>query len=657
MFSEKICMKKLIFISLITIGIFALGSMSILKPIQSFHTESESRFLVSHFLDPVDSTFIFPSSSDCDGCHDQDEEGLALVDHEGKDVNLFDQWRASMMGQSAKDPYWRAKVKQETTTFPGHKDAIENKCISCHAPLGHYSAILRGQESYLMEQLLTDTVGLDGVSCGTCHQISRDRLGRTFSGEITFDTNRVVYGPYLFPFVAPMREFVGFTPKFSEHISSSSICAPCHTLITKTFDQAGEPTEISFVEQATYHEWLNSDYPGRSVSCQTCHMPAIEDSVIISSGYAGLDKRFPYALHTLSGANSMMLKLMKWFQDSLDIELPDRLFDASITATRTLLQSAVELQMIDSWMDKDSMIFQIRLINKAGHKFPSGYPSRRAWVETVVRSDSGDTLLLSGQVNENYSLKHIDTPFEPHWDTIRAQHQVQVYETFMVDIDEMGTTVLDKGYQYTKDNRLPPIGFKMSHQAYDTTQISGRATQDLNFNDIEGEEGSGYDDLFFKVPIIDATELFIDVKLYYQSVPPEWVEELFAIENVQEIDRFEWMYDSIQPVPEMVTSIKDTLAVIMTGTNKIRNNHQPIEMFPNPILAGDYVHINVPGVQPEMVFTYELIDLNGKIILNQPLFGNQFLIPADLQEGVYFVSVQMHDGRRFIEKLMIRSVN
>jgi hypothetical protein len=199
----------------------------------------------------------------------------------------------------------------------------------------------------------------------------------------------------------------------------------------------------------------------------------------------------------------------------------------------------------------------------------------------------------------------------------------------------------------------------MSHQVYDTTQISGRAIQDLNFNHLDGEEGSGSDDFFLKVDISDEASVFVDIRLQYQSVPPEWVEELFAIENADEISRFKWMYDSIQPVPEMVASIRDTLTVIMTGTNQNRNRNEPIQLFPNPVFAGEYVSFNIPDIRPGMELNYRLNDLNGKIILDHSINGNRLLIPSDLVGGIYFVSIHTKekDGERFIQKLMVRGVD
>ena len=130
----------------------------------------------------VDSTKIFPTASDCVACHGFDPNGNALVDFFGNDVNIYDDWRPTMMGMSAKDPFWRAKVSHETLINPGHADALETVCTSCHAPMGHYNAMYAGAEHYTIAEMLTDTIALDGVSCAVCHKLSSTDIGEHNSG-------------------------------------------------------------------------------------------------------------------------------------------------------------------------------------------------------------------------------------------------------------------------------------------------------------------------------------------------------------------------------------------------------------------------------------------------------------------------------------------
>src|SRR5690606_33238847 len=85
------------------------------------------------------------ASGECAGCHGHDVTGFASTDAEGNDVNVTNDWRATMMANAAKDPFWRAKVSHEVLVNPNHQVALETKCTSCHAPQGHFNAIHNGR--------------------------------------------------------------------------------------------------------------------------------------------------------------------------------------------------------------------------------------------------------------------------------------------------------------------------------------------------------------------------------------------------------------------------------------------------------------------------------------------------------------------------------
>ena len=155
-----------------------------------FHTEEElSTFemMVGDTLLPDLYNELFAASGACIQCHGYDTLGVASVDLNGEDINVVDDWRATMMGNAAKDPFWRAKVSHEVLLHQQHQEAIEDKCTSCHAPLGNFNAKHIGLTHYGIDDLINDEMGQDGVSCLACHQISPDSLGLTFSGEVHFD--------------------------------------------------------------------------------------------------------------------------------------------------------------------------------------------------------------------------------------------------------------------------------------------------------------------------------------------------------------------------------------------------------------------------------------------------------------------------------------
>lgn len=630
--------KHLFFGALILGTIYIAGSWPESGP-KRFHTKEEIAAFNTNLL-PIDSTVIFPTSAACKGCHGLDPNGYAMIDLAGNDVNIYDDWRATMMANSAKDPFWRAKVSHEILLYPQHSTAIQSKCVTCHAPNGHYTAFLRGLDPYLIEDMLQDSIGIDGVTCSTCHKISDQNLGTTFSGEIYFDTTRVVFGPYPGPFGAPMEEFVGFKPLYRDHITDAGICAPCHTLVTHPFDYEGNSLGTSYVEQATYHEWLNSSYPELGVSCQGCHMPRIDDPVIISSNYLFLDPRTPYGLHELVGANTMMLKLMKEHRQTLGIDADAEHYDATIASTLSMLQErTLQISIEVEEETADSVTFALKLVNKAGHKFPSGYPSRRAFVAFTVVNEAGDTLFQSGRLRPDFEVEGHDSGVEPHYQLINRPDQAQIYEIVPADVNGQFTSILERAYSNIKDNRLPPEGFSVSHPVYDTTRIEGQALDDPDFNRKNGVEGSGADVVHYRIGIEGYQgNISAYAAVYYQSLPPRWMAELFDA-STPEIETFRAMFNSADKSPVMVGSaaVED---YFVDGTVAVRDNATNIHVniTPNPTTNG-ICSIDVQGAQLRAVTVFSA---DGRRLAHHPNPTNPLRLPG---KGVFLLQIDTNRGK------------
>lgn len=595
---------------------------------------------------PIDSTIIFPTAATCRGCHGFDANGHALVDGAGNDVNIYDDWRSTMMANSAKDPFWRAKVSHEVLLFPQYSDEIQTKCTSCHAPNGHYTAMYRGHEHYTLADLVQDTIGLDGVTCSTCHKISEENFAGTNSGVINFDTNRVVYGPYYLPFAPPMEEFVGFKPLLGQHISEAGLCAPCHTLITQPFDNEGQPTGHSFVEQATYHEWVNSTYKTQNITCQECHVPRIKDPVVISANYLFLEGRYPFGLHELAGANTMMLQLMKNNKEALGIEAGDDQFDATIEATMAMLQQkSLQLSLTVEDQTADSITFALRIVNRAGHKFPSGYPSRRAFVSFVVQSEFGDTIFQSGVLQPNLEITGQTGATEPHHNIINNPQQAQIYEMVVGDINHIFTTVLERGYDPIKDNRIPPAGFSTAHYSYDTTRIVGAALQDPDFNLNGDTEGTGADIVHYRISIEGFQGLLsANATIFYQSLPPRWMTEIFA-SSTPEIETFRTMFDSADKSAVAVanTHIDDVYVDGTVPTKEILKVFS-VNIAPNPVI-GSTCNIAVNGATLKEVKVY---DGQGRLLATETEHPGRVNLPG---KGLFLVEI-ITDRGKLVKKVI-----
>ncbi|MCB0795165.1 MAG: hypothetical protein KDB88_10545 [Flavobacteriales bacterium] len=593
----------------------------------------------------------FMASGNCEGCHGFDFNGFANVSDEGADINPVDHWRSTMMANSAHDPLWRAKVSHEVLVNPAHQVGLEDKCTSCHAPMGRHDKYLTGGGPYSISEMVQDPVALDGVSCVACHIQSADSIGKLNSGNMKFDLlGRPLYGPYSDNiFGAPMTSFVGYTPLHGEHINDAGLCASCHTLITETADLAGNLTGGTFVEQATYHEWLNSDFNTNEhidgISCQGCHVPRVTDSVVISANYTFLDRRSPYGLHYFAGANTFMLNLLKNNRVTLGLSATAAQFDSTIERTLLLLQQNsldMQAQVVDR--TADTAYIDVSLTNLVGHKFPSGYPARRAFVELVVTNAMGDTLFRSGGWDETWSIIGHDAEWEPHYDVIDHPDKAQIYEMVMGDVNGNKTTVLERADVPLKDNRLVPSGFSTTHFAYDTTVIAGVPASDLDFNRDElGVEGNGGDVVHYRVPMNGYTDqIQVHVKFWYQSVPPRWLDEMFAF-NSPEIDTFRVMYENEEPAPVLIseTSFTD----LSVGIDDLRE--LGVLMYPNPVFDG-VLRIDRVDERVEEIIVH---DLNGRTVARPVTGKRHYRIELPRGGGTFLVTFRTRE-RSFTEKVV-----
>ncbi len=538
---------------------------------------------------PSAYNLYFAASGVCRKCHGRDTAGVAMVDAFGQDVNVVDDWRSTMMANAAKDPFWRAQLSMETATFPQQAMQIEHQCTSCHAPLGHYNAHYSGTAPYSLDQLLGDAVGLDGVSCMACHSQAPDSLSVPHSGFLRLDTLRRIYGPYSEPLVSPMLTATSFEPVMGLHIKRAEACGSCHSLLTHTLDDSGTPTGHVFVEQATWHEWLNSSYPAQQVRCQDCHMTSLGKMPIDIAANSNTPFRQPFYRHDLVGANVFMLRLMKDHIEALGLTAGPQHFQKTIDATLHMLQQrSIQLEVHPLWRTLDSAFLQVNLTNLAGHKLPSGYPSRRMWISCVASTPGGDTLFASGMWDSTFALKHVDWPFEPHYDTLTATGQVQIYELVMADAAGMPTTVLKSAAYALKDNRIPPLGFSMEHYTADTTAIVGNALWDRNFNrDDVGVEGTGADQVYYRLATQGYTgPIILTVSVWYQAVPPEWVAPLFDM-YTQEAQLFASMYENAHRMP---IALRDTTLYLPAWTATTQPQSQPLAKC---YLVGEYLSVEV----------------------------------------------------------------
>lgn len=652
---------------LVSLGLLLSGAM--LRPRhmheggQPYHTQT---FRMAYGGLPDTTNSLFTGSGKCAGCHGKDPNHFASLAGqtfppvpmpEGWDVNVTDDWRSSLMANSAKDPFWKAKVKHEVLVNPSHQLDLEDKCTSCHAPLGHFAAHNDGELHYTMAALVQDSLALDGVSCLACHQQSLD-AGNTFSGELTFDDS-MAYGPYgagkdeppLYDL--PMVTYAAYEPAYGAHIASGEICAGCHSLVTQTTDMEGEYTGANYVEQATYHEWLNSAYADDGEdpqTCNACHLPRIEDPVIISSGYVFLEPRVPYGLHYMVGGNAQMLEIMRDNVDELGLSATAEQFDSTLAQTRKMLrEQTIDIDVVSSdWSDEWGGNLELKLTNKAGHKFPSGYPARRSWVE--VRARIGDqTLWHSGAWSaENGSIIGVDeaglSSYEPHHDVISDEGQVQIYELVAADVTGSPTNLLERAAFSLKDNRLTPKGFSYDHAVYDTTRVEG-----LAFDDVTFDVADGSDIIAYQFPSADAGgQIEVDVNVWYQAMPPRWVNSMFEFQD-STIQAFQTLFEAQGAAPELVKDTTFVLNVAGTDVDELAAKER-WAVYPNPSSDGR-VTMQVP--ERARGILWEIYSMDGsRISSGWTTPGMKVDLPS--AQGTYAIRWHLSNGEVVTRKAVVR---
>jgi len=630
---------------------------------QPYHSRA---FLSAYGGLPDTSNALFTGSGKCAGCHGTDPNSFASIVGQtypavpmpgGHDVNPTDQWRSSLMANSAKDPFWRAKVVHEVVLNPDHQLELEDKCTSCHAPLGHFNAHHLGEEHYAMAQLFQDSLALDGVSCVACHQ-QAPSVGNTFSGVLAFDS-AMIYGQYgagkddppLYD--PPMITYTGYEIGYGAHVDGSEVCAGCHSLVTQTADLDGNLTGTDYVEQATYHEWLNSAYADDGESpaeCQDCHMPKVDGSVIISSGYAFLEPRQPFSQHVLVGGNVQMLEILRDNVEALGLTASEAQFDSTIAWTRNVLRNETVDLSIDAaeWVGAQGSL-EVSVRNKAGHKFPSGYPARRAWIE-VVAHQNGDTLWHSGKWGDGGFLYGVDEmsfgEFEPHYTEIVSEDEVQVYELVAVDVTGVPTNVLERAAASAKDNRLLPLGFSENHPVYDTTRVEGGALQDVDY--VSNSE-QGLDRLTYSMLAepLEGSNVTLDIRVWYQSMPPRWLAPMFDIQD-STIQAFQDLFDAQGASPELVAETTTTIPVL-AGLSESTTS-ATMQAYPNPTFDGE-VAVRVP--RQSIGALWEVYSPSGSRIAYGRVTSEAWNLRLPEPTGTYVL--RMHaDGNTWTRRLVRR---
>jgi hypothetical protein len=221
-------------------------------------------------------------------------------------------------------------------------------------------------------------------------------------------------------------------------------------------------------------------------------------------------------------------------------------FERERAAARRLLAQDAAQMSVGGMAVKDGVLqAEITVENQAGHKLPTAYPSRRAWLHIVVKDNAGKLVFESGALRGNGSIVGNDndddpTRAEPHHLVIERPDQVQIYESILGDSQNRVTTGLLHATQYLKDNRVLPSGFEKKGAPADVA-VRGPALADEDFV-------GGSDRVRLRIPVAQAAAPFsVEAELLYQPIGFRWADNLRGVPGA-EPSRFIRAYEALAGV-------------------------------------------------------------------------------------------------------------
>jgi hypothetical protein len=443
----------------------------------------------------------------------------------------FTTWNGSLMANAGRDPLFFAQLATASQDVPG----VGTYCVRCHVPM----SVATGHAAYGSEPAL-DAVDRDGVTCHFCHSMVDPLAGPSSAvpgddailaslgdapkhyGNAAFvlDPNGLRRGPYAD--AAPPHPA---TP--SSFVKRSDMCGTCHDVgnlrvtrlpdgsyqyVGKGLSAPNPDPEAQFPLERTYTEWKLSAFAGGGVdagglfggdggspvvsTCQDCHMPRGQAQGCIFAG-----SRPDLARHEFAGASSWVLEIIaKQYASEIDVAP----LDAGRANATAMVQRAASLSL-----SVQGASLRAHVVNRAGHKIPTGHiEGRRMWIDVVFSDAANATLAVvgrwdpaTGDLDENGT-----TVFE-------MQVGLSPQAAQATGLDAGITTHMALADRVVKDNRIPPQGF--ANAPYDAV---GAGAVGATYAD-----GQNWADVDVAIP---TGARHARVTLWYQTVTREYVEAL-----------------------------------------------------------------------------------------------------------------------------------
>jgi|TARA_Y100000310_G_scaffold343327_1_gene450439 hypothetical protein len=322
-------------------------------------------------------------SEKCGGCHGQ----------------ITDQWRASMHGRSASDPFFQKNVHSLA-----QQKGIEaaRYCGGCHIPIALLSGAL-SPGGDLSAGMHID----EGVSCMGCHGISKVVSLEGVGSYLYEPELHYLFGDSdgwlqtaLHNYLMKINPRQHRKDMAREVLYDPTSCATCHEqYIDKELNDWG------WIKlQSQYQAWIKGPFSNHSdknyaddevYRCQDCHFPLVKGDD--PSG----DSDGRIRSHRTPAANTAVPFLLN-DKEQLDTVI-SFLQDNRISLTIQLANQQDVRRSRASMRPGDTLTLNVGVSsNRIGHYFPAGTVDiNEPWIELVVTDADGNNIYSSGLIDEN----------------------------------------------------------------------------------------------------------------------------------------------------------------------------------------------------------------------------------------------------------------
>ncbi len=390
--------------------------------------------------------------------------------------------------------------------------------------------------------------------CGTCHTVSLPAIDHPLGAEeITGEQSEL-----------QKAESVPLFRKFHHHIEQATYLE----WLNSRFNNETDPSNTSGQSCQDCHmsDQTFADEVGAKAGPITNKIAAIHDDTypeaenLVSHNQLNVRMREKYRRHNFAGLNAWLVEFFNQEHQVLGVKKTDYMTgsdqgaeQALANIVRTAAHQTAKVQLAAKHIafgGQNVIEADVRVTNLAGHRFPTGVAFRRAFLELSViesMSDGSEKLLWSsGRTNalgvivdrenqplasEFFTESDGTQAYQPHHRTIEQEDQVQIYETLVRDSTGKITTSFVRGCETLKDNRLLPQGWTEQGQGGGLEGAYLKATHPGPGVSEDADFIGGSDVTHYRIqvpPEIDADRISVKASLYYQALPPYYLQNLYA---------------------------------------------------------------------------------------------------------------------------------